>query len=158
MMEAVRAWLTSVVLVSVLLSAAQSLIPPGSVRKAAGFTGGLILLLVLLRPVLGADLERLTWDLEPYRAAIEERREELEAAGSAELAAVIAEETAAYISDKADALGLAVTARVQVKTRDGLPVPWAAELTGRRSEELAAWIEEELGIPRGRQDWHADES
>ena len=29
MMEAVRAWLTSVVLVSVLLSAAQSLIPPG---------------------------------------------------------------------------------------------------------------------------------
>ena len=48
MMEAVRAWLTSVVLVSVLLSAAQSLIPPGTVRKAAGFTGGLILLLVLL--------------------------------------------------------------------------------------------------------------
>ena len=47
MMEAVRAWLTSVVLVSVLLSAAQSLIPPGTVRKAAGFTGGLILLLVL---------------------------------------------------------------------------------------------------------------
>ena len=36
MMEAVRAWLTSVVLVSVLLSAAQSLIPPGTVRKAAG--------------------------------------------------------------------------------------------------------------------------
>ena len=40
MMEAVRAWLTSVVLVSVLLSAAQSLIPPGTVRKAAGFTCG----------------------------------------------------------------------------------------------------------------------
>ena len=59
MMEAVRAWLTSVVLVSVLLSAAQSLIPPCTVRKAAGFTGGLILLLVLLRPVLGADLDRL---------------------------------------------------------------------------------------------------
>ena len=39
MMEAVRAWLTSLVLVSVLLSAAQSLIPPGTVRKAAGFTG-----------------------------------------------------------------------------------------------------------------------
>lgn len=55
MMEAVRAWLTSVVLVSVLLSAAQSLIPPGTVRKAAGFTGGLILLLVLLRPVLSME-------------------------------------------------------------------------------------------------------
>ena len=67
MMEAVRAWLTSVVLVSVLLSAAQSLIPPGTVRKAAGFTGGLILLLVLLRPVLGADLEHLELDFDHYR-------------------------------------------------------------------------------------------
>ena len=72
MMEAVRAWLTSVVLVSVLLSAAQSLIPPGTVRKAAGFTGGLILLLVLLRPVLGADLEHLELDFDHYQAAVEE--------------------------------------------------------------------------------------
>ena len=70
MMEAVRAWLTSVVLVSVLLSAAQSLIPPGTVRKAAGFTGGLILLLVLLRPVLGADLEHLELDFDHYQAAV----------------------------------------------------------------------------------------
>ena len=69
MMEAVRTWLTSVVLVSVLLSAAQSLIPPGTVRKAAGFTGGLILLLVLLRPVLGADLEPLELDFDHYPAA-----------------------------------------------------------------------------------------
>ena len=40
MMEAVRAWLTSVVLVSVLLSAAQSLIPPGTVRKLLTFSNG----------------------------------------------------------------------------------------------------------------------
>ena len=75
--EWLRAWLTSVVLVSVLLSAAQSLIPPGTVRKAAGFTGGLILLLVLLRPVLGADLEHLELDFDHYQAAVEERQEEL---------------------------------------------------------------------------------
>ena len=158
MMAAAREWLCAVVAVTLLLAAAQTLIPEGAIRKIASFVGGLILLVTLLWPVLGADLERLNWDLDPYRTAIEDRRAELEAAGGAELEAVIAEETAAYISDKADALGLAVTARVQVRTRDGLPVPWAAELTGRRSEELAAWIEEELGIPRGRQDWHADES
>ena len=158
MMAAAREWLCAVVAVTLLLAAAQTLIPEGAIRKIASFVGGLILLVTLLRPVLGADLERLNWDLDAYRAAIEDRRAELEAAGSAELEAVIAEETVAYISDKADALGLAVTARVQVRTRAGLPVPWAAELTGRRSEELAAWIEEELGIPRGRQDWHADES
>ena len=59
MMEAVREWLTSLVLVSLLLSVAQSLIPEGTLRRAASFTGGLILLFALLRPVLGADLEHL---------------------------------------------------------------------------------------------------
>ena len=93
MMEAVRAWLTSVVLVSVLLSAAQSLIPPGTVRKAAGFTGGLILLLVLLRPVLGADLEHLELDFDHYQAAVEERQEELADTQTEAMASIIAEQT-----------------------------------------------------------------
>ena len=77
MMEAVRAWLTSVVLVSLLLSVAQSLIPQGTVRQAASFTGGLILLLALLRPVLEADLDRLELDFSGYQAAVEERQAEL---------------------------------------------------------------------------------
>ena len=106
MMEAVRAWLTSVVLVSVLLSAAQSLIPPGTVRKAAGFTGGLILLLVLLRPVLGADLEHLELDFDHYQAAVEERQEELADTQTEAMASIIAEQTEAYILDKAGELGL----------------------------------------------------
>ena len=111
MMEAVRAWLTSVVLVSVLLSAAQSLIPPGTVRKAAGFTGGLILLLVLLRPVLGADLEHLELDFDHYQAAVEERQEELADTQTEAMASIIAEQTEAYILDKAGELGLEVTVR-----------------------------------------------
>ena len=133
MMEAVRAWLTSVVLVSVLLSAAQSLIPPGTVRKAAGFTGGLILLLVLLRPVLGADLEHLELDFDHYQAAVEERQEELADTQTEAMASIIAEQTEAYILDKAGELGLEVTVRVETRTEgNGIPVPWSAELTGRR--------------------------
>ena len=158
MMAAAREWLTAVVAVTLLLSAAQSLIPEGALRRIASFTGGLILLVTLLRPVLGADLERVTLDLEPYRAAIDGRREELEEAGSAALAEGIAERTAAYISDKADALGLEVRARVEVRERDGVPVPWAAELTGPQSEALASYLEGELGIPRGRQSWHEAKS
>ena len=105
MMEAVRVWLTSVVLVSVLLSAAQSLIPPGTVRKAAGFTGGLILLLVLLRPVLGADLDRLALDFSDYQTAVEERQAELADTQTEAMASIIAEQTEAYILDKAGELG-----------------------------------------------------
>ena len=157
-MAAAREWLTGLVAVSLLLAAAQTLLPEGSVRRIFSFTGGLVLLLVLLRPLLGADLEGLSPDLAGYQAAVEVRREELEEAGKTELAALIEARTAAYISDKADALGLAVTARVETRTEDGVPVPWAAELSGPRSEALADWIQEELGIPRGRQSWHEAKS
>lgn len=155
MMEAVRAWLTSVVLVSVLLSAAQSLIPPGTVRKAAGFTGGLILLLVLLRPVLGADLDRLALDFSDYQTAVEERQAELADTQTEAMASIIAEQTEAYILDKAGELGAEVTVRVETRTGgDGVPVPWSAELAGARSEALASALETELGIPAERQVWH----
>ena len=121
MMEAVRAWLTSVVLVSVLLSAAQSLIPPGTVRKAAGFTGGPISGARLLRPVLGADLEHLELDFDHYQAAVEERQEELADTQTEAMASIIAEQTEAYILDKAGELGLEVTVRVETRTEEPAP-------------------------------------
>ena len=125
MMEAVRAWLTSVVLVSVLLSAAQSLIPPGTVRKAA----------------------------------VEERQEELADTQTEAMASIIAEQTEAYILDKAGELGLEVTVRVETRTEgNGIPVPWSAELTGSWSQALASALETELGIPAERQVWHEREA
>ena len=139
MMEAVRAWLTSVVLVSVLLSAAQSLIPPGTVRKAAGFTGEL--------------------DFDHYQAAVEERQEELADTQTEAMASIIAEQTEAYILDKAGELGLEVTVRVETRTEgNGIPVPWSAELTGSWSQALASALETELGIPAERQVWHEREA
>ena len=154
MMGALREWLTSVVAVTLLLSVVQTLLPEGSVRKAASFTGGLVLLLALLRPALGADLGRIRLDTGAYAQALEESREALSAAGEDQLAAGIAERTQAYISDKADALGLRVTVRVETRTEGGVPLPWAAEITGPWSGELAAYMEEALGIPRERQVWH----
>ena len=159
MIGAVRAWLTSVVLVSVLLSAAQSLIPPGSVRKAANFTGGLILLLVLLQPVLGMDLVDLHLDFSDYQAAMEERQSDLADMQTETMASIIAERTQAYILDKAGELGLEVTVRVETRTEgNGIPVPWSAELTGSWSQALASALETELGIPAERQVWHEREA
>ena len=158
-MGVLREWLTSLVAVSMLLSVAQTLVPEGSIRKIASFTGGLILLVVLLRPLLGADLSRLDLHLEDYERAIGQRQEELASAGEAELAGIIEERTAAYISDKADTLGLAVKVQVETKPAgDGVPVPWRAELWGPRSPALATYMEEELGIPGERQVWHEGEN
>lgn len=157
MIGALREWLTSIVVVTMLLSVAQTLIPEGTIRKIAFFTGGLILLAALLQPVLRTDLGRLRLDLSDYAGAIEDCRAELDGAGKEELAGLIAERTAAYISDKANTLGLTVTARVETETgTDGVPVPVAVRLEGERSEALTAYIEGELGIPRERQVWHEE--
>ena len=67
----------------------------------------------------------------------------------------IAERTAAYISDKADALGLKVAVRVEATTGpDGVSLPEKVELTGPYSRELADFMTRELGIPAERQVWH----
>lgn len=157
MIGAVREWLTSIVVVTMLLSVAQTLIPEGTVRRIASFTGGLILLAALLQPALRTDLGRLRLNFSDYAGAIEDRRSELDNAGKEELAGLIEERTAAYILDKANTLGLAVTVQVETETgTGGVPVPVSVQLTGRRDEALAAYIEGELGIPRERQVWHEE--
>lgn len=154
MVAALREWITSVVMVTLLLSVTQTLLPEGGVRKLASFTGGLILLVALTRPLLGTELERLELDLEPYRQAVQERQTELRESGEKELSELIAQRTAAYIWDKAEELGLRVSVRVTVEPdTDGVPVPAAVEVTGPPSEALAEYLERELGIARERQVW-----
>ena len=60
MMEALGKWLLSVSATALAVSVLQTLIPEGGIRRVATFIGGLLLLAVLLRPVLGADFSSLT--------------------------------------------------------------------------------------------------
>ncbi len=154
MIGAVRSWLTSVAAVTMLMAVVQTLVPEGTFRKLTGFTAGLLLLAALLQPVLRTDLGRLRLDFSEYSEAIEERAAELDAKGKEELTGIIAGQTAAYILDKADALGLAVTVRVETEEVGETPLPASVELTGPYSRELADWIALELGIPAERQVWH----
>lgn len=154
MIETVRTWLTAVAAVTLLLSVVQQLVLPGSLREAASFAGGLILLTVLLQPLAalrGADLDLSFQDC---RQAVEQQQTELEDRRQAELAALIESATAAYISDKADSMGLALEARVTAEAADGVPVPVRVTLTGEKSGELSRWLETELGIPAERQVWN----
>ena len=157
-MTAVREWLTAVVTVTLLLSVVQTLVPEGSLRKIAGFTGGLLLLAVLLRPVTEIDLSGLDTEMEDWARTIGERQEELSAEQEEALASGIAERTASYISDKAEKLGLEVKIRVETETGgDGVPVPVRAEIDGPWSGELSSYMAETLGISRERQVWHGRE-
>lgn len=154
MMETVREWITSIVSVTMLLSVAQAIVPEGRIRGIFSFSGGLMLMVVLLQPILDIDAGDMVFQPELYREQIQLRQEELEQASRTEWEAIIERETAAYILDKADTLGLEISAEVRAETgADGLPV-LSAELAGEPSEVLAEYLAEELGIPRERQEWN----
>ncbi len=158
MMGALRQWLTALVAVTLLSTVAQSLIPEGSLKRIASFTSGLLLLAALLQPVLRLNLTEVLPEWERYERTILDRQEELETLGDDELEKLIASQTNAYISDKAAALGLRVSAQVELQTNsDGTPVPVSVKLEGSHSRSLAAWMEEELGIPPERQVWYGTE-
>ena len=159
MMESLRTWLSSIVAVTLLIAMAESLVPEGTMRRVAGFTGGLVLLLALLRPVLAGGLPDLTLETEKWTAAIVEEQASLSRQGEDALAALIAERTASYIWDKGAALGLEVKANVETRTGEaGLPVPQRVELEGPYSKELADYITHELNIPPERQVWNEQEN
>ncbi len=159
MMESLRTWLSSIVAVTLLIAMAESLVPEGTMRRVAGFTGGLVLLLALVRPVLAGGLLDLTLETEKWTAAIEEEQASLSRQGEDALAALIAERTASYIWDKGAALGLEVKANVETRTGEaGLPVPERVELEGPYSKELADYITHELNIPPERQVWNEQEN
>ena len=153
MMEAVREWLTSVVVVTMVLSVAQAMIPDGQIRKTGSFLGGLILMVVLLQPMFGIDAEELL-SSGSYEDQMLSCQKELERNTRAEWEGIIERKVATYISDKAHALGLETSAEVLIDAdNDGLPI-LSVELAGEPSEALATYLEEELGIPRERQVWN----
>ena len=94
MIESFRVWLIGLLSVSLILTALSTLLPEGSVKKIAGVTGGLVLLLVVLRGIVRLDLSniRLSYDscareisrqMERYREKNRSQLEELIAHRSA---------------------------------------------------------------------------
>lgn len=158
MIEAVRGWITSIVTVTMLLSVIQTMVPDGRIRRISSFGGGLVLMVVLLQPIFRIDVSDLELGGTAYEEEIRTRQEEANQSVRTEWEGIIEREVAAYISDKADALGLNLSVEVRAETGDdGLPV-LTAELAGCPSELLAEYLATELGIPRERQVWEYEKN
>ena len=153
MIEAVREWIQSIVMVAMLLSVGQAMIPEGQIRKIFSFTGGLVLIVVLIQPVLGLEVGVLMEPLEEYEQQVSAQTEEIEKTVRAEQEAIIEQNLEAYISDKTDTLEEGETVRIRAETAEDGTVILSAELVGQPSESLAEYLEQELGIPRERQVW-----
>lgn len=153
MMQTLYTWIRTIAMCTLLLSMIQALLPQGTLKKAAGWISGLILLVILLTPLKNLD-SICTDPLFEMESALE-AQETLNREGQAAILAGIAERTEAYISEQAAQRGLTVTAHVEVELQsDHLPVPVRVELYGPYSAELSACIQQALNIPPERQVWH----
>ena len=155
MIGALRTWLLSIIAAGLVLAILYALVPKGRLRPIVRTTGGVALMLVILQPVLGFDFRDFAVSYQDYAQEIQALTEEYREADAAELAAIIEQRTAAYISDKGAALGVDCHAVVETELRSGVPYPCAVTLDVERNETLAACIAADLGIGKEAQVWQA---
>lgn len=157
MIEMVRAWLLSVLLLCVFCALADSLMPSGGVKQVGKLVCGLVLLWGMTAPLLSLDVESgqrwveeqlHRWDGES--GLLKKEAEELSKP-------IIEEGYAAYIVDKAAEREIICRARVESK-RDasaGVSLPWETWVVGNVSPADELWLREticrDLGIPDQRQ-------
>ena len=158
-MEELRTYLIRIVIAAMVTGAASALCSSSGVKRVVRLCGGVCLALLVLGPLLHLDLDAVTRQFEALQTSGQQFSQSGVQTAQQQLQQIISEQTATYILDKAGELGAEVTVRVETRTgQDGVPVPWAADLTGRRSPALEACIAEDLGIPAERQVWHEREA
>lgn len=157
MMGFVRSWLLGVTAAALVLALAEALAPEGAVKKVCRLAGGMALLLAAAGPVLEAlDGNLLAGAVEGWRDRSQRYERELEENNERFYLAIIEEETAAYVMDKARELGFECAVEVTCGyDENGVPCPWEVAARGQWAPEqrarLERLLEEELGVPARRQ-------
>ena len=152
-MECFRQWLLGVVACSLAVTISTRLAGEGKTGGLVRFTGGLLLLCAMLRPLAQLELPEAGWNMGGYRAAVAQLELELRGEREITLSDSISERLASYIEDKAGSLGMEVRATVAMELRNNVPVPVGVTLRGEYSAELADYVERELGIAQEKQTW-----
>lgn len=137
---------------ALLAGVLEAVTPKGGGRRVVGLCGGLLLLLTLLKPFAGWT-PASAWDTGSFH----EKDSEILKSGQEMVKQIIEERTGAYIVNKSEQAGLAIRVNV-VCTDDVLtPTPWAVTIRSERPEHarsvLSRMLEDELGIPPGRQSY-----
>lgn len=156
MLEAIGRWLTGITCAALIAALAERLTPAGPVRRIGRLTCGLVLLTVLLAPLLPLREDALSRALTEYRLELGDYRQALEEESRAAMKSIIEEQCAAYIQDKAAALGIPCAVQVEAEElEDGWPVPRHVTVEGSITQEqqdaLIALIEAEFAVPAEEQ-------
>jgi stage III sporulation protein AF len=154
-MDFLRTWFLGTAGAAVVGVFAIAVTPPGAVKKVVQIASALLLMIAVLRPLAGWSgdprIDTDSWlSNSGAAAAVTESHNDL-------LSAIIAEKTAAYIVNKAQALGLVITASAQCRMGEHYPEPWSVTIRSDRPEHaksaLGKIIDQDLGIPPERQSY-----
>lgn len=159
MMAALKDWLMTVIAVSVLCAAADSLMPEGGIKKAGRLTCALCVLCVMLSPLAEMRGQSLTQWIENYAHGLDEVRTHLERQTDQTQKNVIEEACAAYISDKAAQLGVLCRVEVDcVRHEEGLWLPKSIRLWGDFDDvtqsRMTELLERQLGVGVDEQSYY----
>lgn len=158
MMDAFRIWLIGLMAVSLILTVLSTLLPEGSIKKIAGVTGGLVLLLTILRGVSRLDLAGLRLSYDDCAQEIDRQMESYRLQSSKDMESLIQARCGAYISEHAQTLGLSCSPRVETEwTEENIPVPVAVTMDIPYHAKLSELISENLGIDAENQKWVTSE-
>ena len=156
-MSLLKTWLFGVIAAAMALSILYALVPKGALLTIAKCTGGLIMLLVVVRPLLALDPAALHIRYEEWDHLIGQQTEAYTAENQQKMEAIIQKETAAYISEKAAALGLSCNPEVTCRQQDGVPFPAEVTLDIPKNAALSKIIAADLDIGEEAQHWLAAE-
>ena len=155
MSEFIRTWVLSLVGAGVAIAVILALTPEGTIKKIVRLGAGLVILLVVLRPLIGLSGFNLVFGGDIAAFALEYGQQ---AALDSQLT-IISERLSSYISAKANGLGLQVTTTPHLLvtdegiTLDSVEIHYPRGSSVTAIEELTRWIASQYGIPAHRQHW-----
>ena len=151
--EQLKEWIFTIIVAALCLAVLDAFVPKGAIRSIAKMTGGLVMFLAVLRPLTGGALPDEFEAFESCRENVDEQIEHYRQGYLQEMETIIAQKTGAYISEKAEQLGIVCEIQVKTEVKDEVPVPSSVTLHAPREERLARWIEQEIGIGEEAQYW-----
>ncbi|MGI6578363.1 MAG: stage III sporulation protein AF [Eubacteriales bacterium] len=163
-MKMIGEWIISLTAASILISATIAITPKGAVKRSVRLVGGLILLLILIKPLKELDVGDIAYYNMQYRAEYEKYEEKLITQNSSMIKTIIEDKTRTYILQKAEELGIECDAEVKTRTReDGYPYPDRIIFHISHSqdpamrERLSYIVASELGVAEENQEWRLEE-
>jgi stage III sporulation protein AF len=161
-MEFMRSWIISVTVSAMIIAVAEGLMPAGTVRKVGKLTGGLVLMLGILQPIVRLDYEELFLAANGLQSITVESQQDQQERNDALLKSIIEQESSAYVLDKAQSLGCSCAVSISCELgENNVPYPERAEIRGLLDEEqrqkMTKLLSEDLGIAKEKQSYIDEE-